>query len=122
MQVCREAYPPLVCTLLWFLCEISIVALDVTMVLGTAVGLNLLFGLPLLPAILLTSADTLLVLLMTGVRSSERVTVGLLACVVAFVLVDVVTVRPPVKAVVGEWHRAMLETCLARPDAPGQVT
>jgi Mn2+/Fe2+ NRAMP family transporter len=34
LQVCREAYPPLVCGLLWLLCEISIVALDLTMVLG----------------------------------------------------------------------------------------
>jgi hypothetical protein len=33
-QVCREAYPPVVCVLLWVLCEVSIVALDLTMVLG----------------------------------------------------------------------------------------
>lgn len=33
-QVCREAYPPLVCALLWVLAEVSIVALDLTMVLG----------------------------------------------------------------------------------------
>jgi Mn2+/Fe2+ NRAMP family transporter len=34
LQVCREAYPPAVCYMLWVMCEISIVALDVTMVLG----------------------------------------------------------------------------------------
>jgi hypothetical protein len=34
LQVCREAYPPVVCVLLWVLCEVSIVALDLTMVLG----------------------------------------------------------------------------------------
>jgi Mn2+/Fe2+ NRAMP family transporter len=34
LQVCREAYPPAVCYLLWVLAEISIVALDLTMVLG----------------------------------------------------------------------------------------
>jgi hypothetical protein len=34
LQICREAYPPLVCVLLWVLCEVSIVALDLTMVLG----------------------------------------------------------------------------------------
>lgn len=33
-QVCRESYPPLVCSLLWALCEVSIVALDLTMLLG----------------------------------------------------------------------------------------
>jgi hypothetical protein len=45
-----------VCNLLWMLSEVSIVALDLTMVLGTAIGLNLLFQLPLLPSILLTGA------------------------------------------------------------------
>jgi Mn2+/Fe2+ NRAMP family transporter len=34
LQICREAYPPVVCVLLWVLCEVSIVALDLTMVLG----------------------------------------------------------------------------------------
>lgn len=106
-QVCREAYPPLVCGLLWLLCEVSIVALDVTMVLGTAVGLNLLFGLPLLPCILLTSTDALLLLGLaklpggSGVRVSERVTVALLACVVFCVCVDVASVQPPLGAVLG---------------------
>jgi Mn2+/Fe2+ NRAMP family transporter len=38
LQVCREAYPPVVCYLLWVLAEISIVALDLTMVLGEARG------------------------------------------------------------------------------------
>jgi hypothetical protein len=38
LQVCREAYPPVVCYLLWVLAEISIVALDLTMVLGKARG------------------------------------------------------------------------------------
>jgi hypothetical protein len=38
LQVCREAYPPVVCYLLWVLAEISIVALDLTMVLGEGRG------------------------------------------------------------------------------------
>jgi hypothetical protein len=73
-QVCREAYPPVVCVLLWLLCEVSIVALDLTMVLGTAVGLNLLLGWPMLPCILLTSLDALLLLLLVPrcVRTRAR--------------------------------------------------
>eukprot|EP00878_Enallax_costatus_P020006 GHUV01021130.1.p2 GENE.GHUV01021130.1~~GHUV01021130.1.p2 ORF type:complete len:144 (+),score=24.42 GHUV01021130.1:386-817(+) len=63
-QVCREAYPPVICHLLWVLCEVSIVALDLTMVLGTAIGLNLLLGWPMLPCILLTGLDALLLLLL----------------------------------------------------------
>ncbi|KAI8473829.1 MAG: natural resistance-associated macrophage protein-domain-containing protein, partial [Monoraphidium minutum] len=103
-QVCRESYPPSVCALLWLLSEVSIVALDATMVLGTAVGLNLLFKLPLLPAILATSLDGLLLLLLvprTAVRSSEALTVGLLAVVVGCFVIDLAVSRPQLGQVVG---------------------
>lgn len=66
-------------------------------VVGTAVGLNLLFKLPLLPAILLTSLDGLLLLLLVprrAVRSSELLTVGLLAVVVGCFVIDLVASRP----------------------------
>ncbi|EFJ44658.1 hypothetical protein VOLCADRAFT_106319 [Volvox carteri f. nagariensis] len=102
-QVCRESYPPQICALLWVLCEISIVALDLTMLLGTAIGLNLLLGWPLLPCILLTSLDALLLLLLVpaqGVKKSEALTVGLLAIVVACFLVDLLVSRPPLRSVV----------------------
>ncbi|GLC33053.1 hypothetical protein PLESTB_000375800 [Pleodorina starrii] len=102
-QVCRESYPPQVCALLWVLCEISIVALDLTMLLGTAIGLNLLLGWPLLPCIVLTSLDALLLLLLVpaqGVKKSEALTVGLLAVVVACFLVDLLVSRPPLASVV----------------------
>ncbi|KAF8064691.1 nramp2 [Scenedesmus sp. PABB004] len=103
-QVCREAYPPAVCLLLWVLCEISIVALDLTMVLGTAIGLNLLLGWRMLPCILLTGLDALLLLLLVprqGVRSSEQVTVGLLVMVLGCFAVDLVLSKPPLRAVLG---------------------
>ncbi|GIL44393.1 hypothetical protein Vafri_1861, partial [Volvox africanus] len=102
-QVCRESYPSQVCALLWALCEISIVALDLTMLLGTAIGLNLLFGWPLLPCIVMTSLDALLLLLLVpaqGVRKSEALIVGPLAIVVACFLVDLLVSRPPVRSVV----------------------
>src|SRR2546427_4688604 len=47
-QACREAYPKSVSLALWVLCEIAIAACDLAEVLGAAIGLNLLFGLPLL--------------------------------------------------------------------------
>lgn len=104
-RVCRESYPKTVCVLLWLMSEASIVALDATMVVGTAVGLNLLFKLPLLPAILLTSLDGLLLLLLVprrAVRSSELLTVGLLAVVVGCLVVDLVASRPsPARVVAG---------------------
>src|SRR5690242_8419401 len=61
-QACREAYPRAVSNALWFLCEIAIAACDLAEVLGAAIGLNLLFGIPLLAGVLLTATDTLLLL------------------------------------------------------------
>src|ERR1700720_1780151 len=61
-QACRETYPRLITYALWVLCEIAIAACDLAEVLGAAIGLNLLFHLPLLMGVLLTAADTLLLL------------------------------------------------------------
>src|ERR1700733_15691657 len=59
-QACRESYPKPVCDALWVLCEIAIAACDLAEVLGAAIGLRILFGLPLLAGVLLTAADTIL--------------------------------------------------------------
>src|SRR6266853_4634136 len=56
-QACRETYPRGVNLALWFLCEIAIVACDLAEVIGAAIGLNLLFHIPLLAGVLITSAD-----------------------------------------------------------------
>src|ERR671926_513860 len=61
-QACRENYPRPIGFALWVLCEIAIAACDLAEVLGAAIGLNLLFGIPLLAGVLLTAADTLLLL------------------------------------------------------------
>src|SRR5690348_15298738 len=61
-QACREAYSKRVCNALWALCEVAIAACDLAEVLGAAIGLQLLFGLPLVAGVLLTALDTLLVL------------------------------------------------------------
>ena len=61
-QACRETYPRPVNVALWILCEIAIVACDLAEVLGAAIALNLLFHIPLLVAVGITSLDTLLVL------------------------------------------------------------
>uniref|UniRef100_A0A061SL89 Manganese transport protein n=1 Tax=Tetraselmis sp. GSL018 TaxID=582737 RepID=A0A061SL89_9CHLO len=108
-QHCRHEYPPLVSVLLWMLCEVSIVALDLTMVIGTAVGLNLLFRLPLLQCILLSGLDSLLLLMMVpslGLRRGELVTVGLILVVVCCFLWDLVLSKPPITEVLGGlWPR-----------------
>src|SRR6188768_1549618 len=57
-QACREAYPKPVSYALWVLCEVAIAACDLAEVLGAAIGLNLLFGIPLIAGVLITAADT----------------------------------------------------------------
>src|ERR1700726_3114988 len=64
-QACRETYPRTVSNSLWFLCEIAIAACDLAEVLGAAIGLNLLFHIPLTTGVLLTALDTILVLWLT---------------------------------------------------------
>src|SRR5579864_644603 len=61
-QSCRERYPRAISLSLWLLCEVAIAACDLAEVLGAAIGLNLLFGLPLLAGVVLTAFDTLLLL------------------------------------------------------------
>src|SRR5579864_8403441 len=61
-QACRETYPRRVNLALWGLCEIAIAACDLAEVLGAAIGLNLLFHIPLLAGVLITAADTLFLL------------------------------------------------------------
>src|SRR6202166_146147 len=65
-QACREHYSRRTTAVLWVLCEIAIAACDLAEVLGSAVALKLLFGLPLLAGVLLTGFDVLLVLALQG--------------------------------------------------------
>jgi len=72
-QACREEYPKPVAFVLWLLCEIAIAACDLAEVLGTAIGLNLLFGLPLIVGVIATGFDTIIFLLIQnfGIRKME---------------------------------------------------
>lgn len=72
-QACRENYPRPVVTALWIMGEIAIAACDLAEVLGTAIGLNLLFGLPLVYGVIITGFDTMLFLAIQqfGIRKME---------------------------------------------------
>ncbi len=72
-QACRENYPRPVVIALWIMCEIAIAACDLAEVLGTAIGLNLLFGLPLVYGVIITGFDTMLFLAIQqfGIRKME---------------------------------------------------
>jgi manganese transport protein len=65
-QACRENYSKPTAMFLWIVCEIAIAACDLAEVLGSAVALKLLFGLPLLAGVLITGLDVLIVLALQG--------------------------------------------------------
>jgi manganese transport protein len=65
-QACREHYSRRTSIALWIICEIAIAACDLAEVLGSAVALKLLFGLPLLPGVIITGLDVLIVLFLQG--------------------------------------------------------
>jgi manganese transport protein len=95
-QACRESYSRRVCNALWVLCEIAISACDLAEVLGAAIALRLLFGLPLLAGVLVTALDTLLVLWLSryGIRLIEAVILSLIAIVTGCFLVELFWARP----------------------------
>ncbi|TQI76277.1 manganese transport protein [Bosea sp. AK1] len=61
-QACRDAYPPYMALPLWLLAELAICATDLAEVIGTAIGLNLLFGIPLEIGVLITAFDVFIIL------------------------------------------------------------
>ena len=78
-QACRDAFPRFVAYPLWALAELAICATDLAEVIGTAIGLNLLFGIPLEIGVLLTALDVFLILWMQqlGFRYVEALVVTL---------------------------------------------
>ena len=61
-QACRDAFPSWVSFPLWILAELAIIATDIAEVIGTAIGLNLLFGIPLEIGVIITALDVFLIL------------------------------------------------------------
>src|SRR5579885_1940764 len=101
-QACREAYPRPVCHALWILCEIAIAACDLAEVLGAAIALRLLFGLPLLAGVLLTACDTILVLWLSryGIRLIEAVILSLITIITGCFLVELAFAHPVMREII----------------------
>ena len=97
-QACRETYPRRLNIALWILCEIAIAACDLAEVLGAAIGLNLLFHIPLLAGVLLTAADTLLLLWFQsfGIRTIEAFVLALITVMAGCFLVEILWAKPSV--------------------------
>ncbi|KAJ7548820.1 hypothetical protein O6H91_07G028500 [Diphasiastrum complanatum] len=102
-QVCHDEYPRPVCVSLWLLCEASLVALDMAMVLGTATGLNLLLGLPILACVLLVAMDILFLMFILpflGVRKAELIPVSIVGVVLLSVVLSALFSKPSPSAVI----------------------
>src|SRR5215813_13271760 len=95
-QACRDAFPAWVSRPLWLLAEIAICATDLAEVIGTAIGLNLLFGIPLEIGVLITALDVFIILWLQnlGFRWIEAFIVTLLGVIAACFGVQIAMADP----------------------------
>ena len=100
-QACRDFYPRAMVWPLWILCEIAIVACDLAEVLGAAIGLQLLFGIPLLVGVIVTALDVLLLLVLTnyGIRRMEAFIVVLVLTIGGCFAVQMLLSQPDLAAI-----------------------
>ena len=100
-QACRDHYSRPVNLVLWIACELAIIACDLAEVIGTAIALKLLFGLPLLAGALLTALDAFLVLLLMnrGFRALEAFVAALLIVIAVCFAIQIAAAAPPIAAV-----------------------
>ncbi len=102
-QACRDHYSKPVSLGLWFLCEIAICACDLAEVIGTAIALNLLFGIPLVWGVCLTALDVVLVLYLAqkGFRILESIVISLMAVIALCFGLEIFFSQPAVMEVLG---------------------
>jgi manganese transport protein len=95
-QACRDHYSRPVNIALWILCEIAIAACDLAEVIGSAIALNLLFGIELPVGVAITALDVLLLLYLQnkGVRVLEALVITLVASVGLAFLLQIIMARP----------------------------
>lgn len=97
-QACRASYSPAVNFLLWLACEAAIIACDLAEVIGTAIALKLLFGIPLIGGALIAALDAflLLILMNRGFRFLEAFVIALLVVIAVCFTVQLAAAAPPV--------------------------
>lgn len=102
-QACRAHYSRTTSFLLWIACEIAIVACDLAEVIGTAIALQLLFGIPIVGGVLLTALDVVLILALQryGFRYIEAFIVALLLIIAGCFIVEIALAQPSLRAVAG---------------------
>src|SRR3989440_1631600 len=102
-QACRDHYSRPVSFFLWIICEIAIAACDLAEVIGSAIALELLFGIPLTWGIAITSLDVLIVLYLQhrGFRLLEALVLVLIATIAGCFLFEILIAKPDAGAVLG---------------------
>src|SRR5436309_9976420 len=112
-QACRDFYPRWTRWPNWLACEIAIAACDLAEVLGSAVAINLLFGIPLFWAVIITAFDVLLLLALQrfGMRMIESVVLALVATIGVCYFIELF-VLPPTRPDFLEMGRALLSPSL----------
>lgn len=95
-QACRDAYPKPVSFVLWLLAEIAIIATDIAEVIGTAIGLNLIFGIPLELGVIITALDVFLILYLQklGFRWIEALVITLLGVIALCFAIQIALADP----------------------------
>lgn len=95
-QACRESYGRRTAILLWIFAEVAIAACDLAEVIGSAIALQLLFGLPLILGVVLTGVDVLLVLLLQdrGFRYLEAIVIVLIGTIAVLFGFEVLLSHP----------------------------
>ena len=95
-QACRAHYPPAVNLALWALCELAIIACDLAEVIGTAIALQLLFGIPLALGAAVTALDVMLILLLQqrGFRWLEALIISLISVIAVCFAIEITLAQP----------------------------
>jgi len=100
-QASRETYSKFINYILYFLAEIAIAACDLAEVLGMAIGINLLFGIPLIEGVIITVLDTFLLLFLInkGIRKMEAFIIALVAIIGFSFIFEMIFAQPEVGSV-----------------------
>ena len=109
-QACRDYYKKPAAIVLWVLCEIAIIACDLAEVIGSAVALQLLFGIPLLYGVLITAVDVLILLglMHFGFRKLEAIVLTLVVTIAACFALEIYMSRPDIGGIIGGMFKPSL--------------
>jgi len=100
-QACRDHFSPPVAFMLWILCEVAIAACDLAEVIGSAIALQLLFGIPLIAGVLITAADVFLILFLhhKGFRYIEAIVVALITVIAGCFAYELILGQPSLSGI-----------------------